>query len=187
MQHPGLVRRVQPGERGEDDRARLLARDAVAVETAVHRPAVEAFHDQQVLASGADVVVDRHDVRVVEAGQNARLAVEKLAARLVVEDVPRQLLDRDAAAERAVDPGEDDAHPAFADGAADVVLRQRGDDLGRCAHPVNSSAAPSGISSGSSIPRKLLEAEFAACQFHNGSINPQLAAPAPCDEKHCGK
>ena len=144
MQHPGLVRCVQPGERGEDDRARLLARDAVAVETAVHRPAVEAFHDQQVLASGADVVVDRHDVRMVEAGQDPRLAVEKLAARLVVEDVPRQLLDRDAAAERAVDPGEDDAHPAFADGAADVVLRQRGDDLGRCAHPVNSSVTGSG-------------------------------------------
>lgn len=130
MQHPGLVRRVQTGQRRQHDPAGLLRGQAVAGEPRPDRAAVEPFHHQQVLALLPDVVVDGHDVRVVEAGQQPRLVLEALAHPRVFRHRVRQPFDRHGTPQLTVHTAVDDTHAALADLLTDGVLRQRGDHTG---------------------------------------------------------
>ena len=81
----------------------------------------ELHGDVELLAMLADLV-HRHDVRVVDRGRDARLALEARAGRLVVRDLRRHHLQRDLAPQ--VDPARavDDAHPATADHVLDAEV-----------------------------------------------------------------
>ena len=68
--------------------------------------------------------VDRRDVRVVERGEQVRLAPEAAEPLGVVRHLRRQHLDRDVAPERRVGGAVDLAHAAGADGRRDPVVRQ---------------------------------------------------------------
>ena len=59
--------------------------------------------------------VDRGDVRVVEGGEEVRLALEAAEALGVLRDLGRQHLDRDVAAEVRVGGAVDLAHAAGAE------------------------------------------------------------------------
>ena len=80
----------------------------------------EAHRDEEraVLLAG---LVDGHDVRVLERGRHARLALEAPAELRVGRELGHDDLQRHAAAEPAVGGEVDDAHAAAPDLALDVV------------------------------------------------------------------
>ena len=83
-------------------------------------PVDEAHRDEEraVLLAG---LVDRDDVRVLEGGRDARLALEALAELRVGRELGHDDLQRHAAAEATVGRKVDDAHAAAPDFALDVV------------------------------------------------------------------
>jgi hypothetical protein len=64
---------------------------------------------------------DGDDMRMIQRGQRAGLVPESAEAVVVSLKRVRQELDGDLAAELLVEGGVDDAHPAFANAAADSI------------------------------------------------------------------
>ena len=75
-------------------------------------------------------LVDRHDVGVVQLGRGAGLAAEPLADRPVAGRLPRQNLQRHAAAQRDLLGLVDHAHAAAADLAHDPVIAELSEKRG---------------------------------------------------------
>jgi hypothetical protein len=91
-----------------------VQRERAALEPGRQRVALHQFHDQVV---GPDVV-EGADVRMVQGGYRARLALEPLAELLLCG------LDRDGAAQSRVDRAKHVAHAAFAELVFDAVWTQ---------------------------------------------------------------
>ena len=122
---------LQRGAAGHHDRAGGGRREAGGGEAIPDGAARELLHHDEAEALALDVVEDRDDVRVGQAGQGARLGGEALAHLGLRRERRRQLLDGDAAVEAPVATEVDDAHAAAPDLALDVVV---GDRLGDPPH-----------------------------------------------------
>ena len=129
-----LVRRPERvGERGGNldeprDRQRSLGDDEV------ERPALDELHGQEVDAARLLHRVDRHDVRVVQRGHRAGLALESLEPFRARRHLRRQHLESHVAAELRVPRAVHLSHPARADRREDLVGPEAG--AGRKCHRV---------------------------------------------------
>jgi hypothetical protein len=92
----------------------VVERQGPIADAVLQRLAVEQFHDQEPLTVVLADVEERADVRVVERGGDARLALEAVHRLLIARQLRRQDLDRDLPAEARVLGAIDDAHPAAA-------------------------------------------------------------------------
>ena len=115
------VGRLEAGQAGQHHGAGAAGGEAVRGEPAPDRPAGEQLHHEQAEPVLFDEVVDRHDVRVVEGGQEPRLHREAGADRLVGGEGTGQLFNRHVAPELAVLAGQDDAPAAPSQLATDLV------------------------------------------------------------------
>ena len=75
-----------------------------------------------------DEVVDRDDVRMIQRREHPRLGEKTGTYCRIGAEGPRELLDRDHAAELSMAAGEHDAAWTVTQLTADLVGRQRGDD-----------------------------------------------------------
>ncbi len=125
VEHAPLVRELETGAGGEHRGARGRHGDPLTGEAVPERAARERFHHEQTEALALDVVVHRHDVRVREGSERARLLAEAVAHVFVGGERGRQLLDGDVTLELAVMPGQHHAHRAAPELAADLVARKR--------------------------------------------------------------
>ena len=107
------------------DLERLVDGDGAAREALLEVLALDQLEGEEGLAVRLLEPVDRGDVRVVERGEEVRLALEAREALGVLRHLRRQHLDRDVAAEVRVGGAVDLAHPAGAEGGGDPVVRQR--------------------------------------------------------------
>ncbi len=111
------------------DRDRPPARDVpLAAQHRLEVHAVDEPHRDEQAAVRLARVVDRNDVRVVEACGEARLAQETLAEALVVRELLDEQLEGDGALEAHVLRPVDLAHATASDESADLVA---GDDVSR--------------------------------------------------------
>jgi hypothetical protein len=101
--------------RGVRDREALLGLEQLADRGAVHA----AHDDVEHLVLVAAHLVDRHDVRVLEPGDGARLAHEALRERRGGSEAEVDDLDRDVALERRVANAEHGGKATFAQEGAD--------------------------------------------------------------------
>src|SRR6185503_908101 len=86
---------------------------------------LEVLHDDVRPAVLVRVDVDHaHDVRALQPGRGARLALEPRDDVSLLRQVAVEHLDRDALIELRVDGLEHRRHPAFADDALDDVLAE---------------------------------------------------------------
>ena len=128
-----IVRVLQAGRGHRDDLAHLRDREDLAQllrslgDGAKARP-VDELHRDEVVPVGLAQVVDADDVRVVEAGGEARLVEEHLHELPVAGEVRKDALEADQLLEagcaglpRQVDLG----HPAGGDELDELVLAQR--------------------------------------------------------------
>ena len=103
-----------------------VERQRAARELVLQRPAVEQFHDDELLAVVLADVVDRADVRVVERRGDARLAAEAVERFGVGGEIGGQELQRDLAAEADVLGAVDHAHAAGAEPLENLVMGDNG-------------------------------------------------------------
>ncbi len=119
-----VVERLQ-GLAEHADVHRERERVALLPEDARERDALEIVHDHEVtLTLGADLV-RLHDVRVVQAGREARLLQEHLEEARVLDELRLQLLDHEKLAEtrRAGRHGQgDDSHASAGDFRHELIL-----------------------------------------------------------------
>ena len=105
---------------------RLLERQRSLLEAVGERLAREVLHHQEGRTVVLADVVERADVRVVQAGDGLRFALEAGAAVRVGADLGREDLDGDGAVEAGVAGLVDLAHAAGADGGEDLVRAEAG-------------------------------------------------------------
>ena len=98
--------------------------EADVVEHLVERGAVDEVHREVVPPVDDPDIVDVDDVRVVEVGRRAGLALEPLDGLLRPLFLVEEHLDRDLALELRVLRAVDDAHPAAAQLGDDVVAAE---------------------------------------------------------------
>src|SRR5439155_368418 len=108
-----------------DDLVDLEARGARVV---LERLALEALHDDVVLALVLTDVVDGADARVVERGGGAGLPLEALHRVRILRHLERKELERDTAAQAQVLGLVNDAHAAPAQLLEDAVVRDGSPD-----------------------------------------------------------
>ena len=102
------------------------AEHAIACNVAEIRSLDELHHEKRGLTVLA-VVVEAHNVLVLEGSENPRLACES-TSKLEIFGNPRvEQLDRDVTAQAPVAGAPDRAHPTFADAGAKLVAA--GDDV----------------------------------------------------------
>src|SRR5438270_62718 len=90
------------------------------------RPVANERHGEKRVAVHDLEVVDRQDVGMVELGQGLGLRLEAFDEAFVLEQLGRQRLQSDLAAERLLDGAVDDGHAAPAEALDDLVLAQPG-------------------------------------------------------------
>ena len=90
------------------------------------RLAFEILHHQEVGVTLLADVMERADVRMVQAGDRLRLTLEALSEIRIVGDMRREHLDGDGALEPRVGGLVDLAHAAGADEGRDVVAAESG-------------------------------------------------------------
>ena len=116
--------RVSVGERGGDRRAvppRLVPVERPTADDGVQRVALDELHHEHRLAVVLEHVVEPDDVRVLEARERRRLALEALAQLGVVGDPRVQDLERDVTAQPLVAYPPDDAHASPPDLLAEAI------------------------------------------------------------------
>ena len=102
----------------------FLHREAGPREALDERLSVEILHDEEVGAVVAPDVVQCADVRMIQRGHGARLALEALAGLRVVGDVGGQNFDSNIAVEPRVARFVDLAHPAGPESRANRIRSQ---------------------------------------------------------------
>ncbi len=112
VDHALPVRGAQGVRDLRGDRQRLLQRQRPFLQALRERLPGEVLHHEEHLALVIADVVERADVRVVQAGDGLRLALEASAAFGVGTEFGQQNLDRDRAVEPRVAGLVDLAHPA---------------------------------------------------------------------------
>src|SRR6185369_3365861 len=108
---------------------RFVERQRAPRQSGRQRFAVQVLHDQELEIVLAADVVQRADVRMVEARDRARLALEALAAVRLPGGIGRQHLDRDDARDAGVESAIHLAHAATAKERDDLVRSQPGAGL----------------------------------------------------------
>ncbi len=119
------VRGLQRRRGRQAQRAGGLRGDRAGRQPLAQGAAGEQLHDEQTAASMLDVVMDAHDVRVVEFGQDAGLGEEAGPQVRVVGRV-EQHLDRDVAADQPMTAAEDQPVATAAEFAFDLVAGESG-------------------------------------------------------------
>ena len=125
MHQPALVRGVERAGHLADHRhgtERLEA--AVLGDHRAQVGSLDVAHRDEQQAVDLARLVERDDVRVVDGGREARLAVETGAERLVLHELGSEHLQRDLAPEAQVLGPVHDTHAAAADDGLDAVARQ---------------------------------------------------------------
>ena len=180
-----LVRRGERvGERGGDldepgDRQGTLGDEKV------ERLALDQLHRQEVDAAGLLDRVDRDDVRVIERGDGAGLALEPLQPLRARGHLGRQHFESDVAAEPRVPRAVDLAHPARADRRDDLVGAEAGAgrQCHRAAQRLQRESRPGGRWGGEChfAPRELLEPRVPAKRVEIG-VDPRATPARGCTE-----
>ncbi len=125
MDDASLVGRLQGLGDLERDPEGLLDRQGAAGDPLLQRLALDQLHDQEVDAVRLLHLVDAGDVGMVQGGQNLGLALEAGEALRILRERLRQHLDRHPPAQLRVLGLEDLAHPALAELAGDLELKER--------------------------------------------------------------
>src|SRR5258708_1179009 len=117
MDDAGLMRSLDTLEHlPEPLRSRLRVKLACAREFQAQRGAANKLHHQVgSFRSDAAVVIDRDDVRMIQAGRGLRLALKAPQRSPVAEHVTEHDLDRDLAIQAQIGRFVNRAHPATAD------------------------------------------------------------------------
>jgi hypothetical protein len=119
------------GHRLQQGAQRLDVEPTVALEHRAEVLAVDEAHRQVEHAVRVARVVDRDDVRVLQAGRDGGLPLEAVAVLPVGGERRGEHLEGDRAAQLEVAGAVDDAHTAFADEGVDAVARQHAPDPSR--------------------------------------------------------
>ena len=88
------------------------------------RLAFHQFHDDKLLAVVLFEPMECGDVRVIDLGEEFGFSLEPRESFLVLHEFLRKDFDGDVASELGVSRPIDLAHPAFADGLKDLVMRE---------------------------------------------------------------
>ena len=120
MDDAALMREADTGEDLPDDLHRLGRRQP-ALDQVLERCAIDVLHRDPVAALVLAAVVDRDDVRVLEAGRGLRLAAESLDELLVGAEALMKELEGDSASQHLVVGRPHVRHPAGADPADQPV------------------------------------------------------------------
>ena len=120
VHHALAMRFVQRLGELDADAERLFERERAFFQSLGKRLALEQLHDDEVDTVLATDVVERADVRMVQARDRARLLLEALLELGVIGKMRRQHLDGDGAIEPCVPGFVDLAHTAGADGREDL-------------------------------------------------------------------
>ncbi len=103
---------------------KLFFRQRAGFNALLQRAALEQFHHHERVPVLLADVVDRADVRVVQRGRRARLALEAFLGVRVTEELLGQHLDRNLPAQPRVLGQVNLAHPALTDLLRDAVVQQ---------------------------------------------------------------
>jgi hypothetical protein len=128
---PFLVRRLERFGDLPRDRQSLAHRQRAAPQALGEVLALHELEDEERRALGLLDAVDGGDARVVERGEQLRLAPEAGEALRVAGHLGREHLDRHVARELRVGGAVDLAHPTRADRGGDTVVRERAADQAR--------------------------------------------------------
>ena len=125
VHHALVVRRLQRrGDLGGNGQRVVQVQRAPAGDPRFQRLALQKLHRQEVHVFQLVQPVDRRDVRVVERGQQPRLALEPRQPLGVGAEGVGQDLDRDLAVERRIHGLPDHAHGSAADLFDQTVVQQ---------------------------------------------------------------
>ena len=120
------VRLVEGVRNLDSDLQRLIERQRPLLQPLGQRVALEILHDQEVGALVLAHVVQRANVRVIQAGDGLRLALEPLLEVGVCGDMRGEDFDGDGAVQAGVAGFVHLAHAARAEGGEDFVGAERG-------------------------------------------------------------
>src|SRR3990172_581902 len=121
----------------EDQRGAVERQSAASLEHVFERAAFDVFHHDECETLGLAIVVDGHNVRMIELGDGARFALEALAELGILGEVRRENFDSDVALQAGLVGFVDARHAAFAQKLKDFVLAECAAD--QIVHDVASS------------------------------------------------
>ena len=122
MDDPRGVGRAHRGQDIERDRPHFVERERPGPHPVAQRRPRQAFHDDERLAVVGDAgVVDRDDVRVMQAGGDPGLVLEPRLEVVGGHAAGPHDLDGDVALEAVIEPRMDVGHPALTDQVAQLI------------------------------------------------------------------
>jgi hypothetical protein len=121
MHDAALVRRLDRFRDLPGDRQRLVEGERACAQPLLERRPVDELEDEREDAVRLLDAVDRRDVRVVERGEQLRLALEAGEPLRVGANRLRQHLDRHLAPQARVARAVDLTHPPGAEGSEDLI------------------------------------------------------------------
>jgi len=133
VDHAALVGRLQRLGDLQRGPQRLLTGHRAARKLLGEIFALDELHGQEARAPVLMDAIDAGDVRMVERGEEPRLALEAGQPVGIAGEEVRQQLDRDLAVQRGVHRLPDGPHPPLADLLGEPVVQQR--FLGCVSHP----------------------------------------------------
>ena len=128
------VGRGQSVRRLVDDRGQSLRIERAVLEKLPQIGSLDVSHRDEEDVVGLRCLVDRDDVRMVEAGSEPGLAHETLTEGLVLAELWREQLQRDLALEHDVLRPIDDAHAAVPEQSIEAITRKLSTDTGNPTH-----------------------------------------------------
>ena len=126
MNHPRLVRGLQRVSDLLRNRQRVFDWYRALRDTVGERRALDQLQDKRMRALGFFDAVDGGDIRVVEAGENLRLAPKPGKAVRVIGEGVREDLQGDLTVELGVSRLPDLPHAALADEGGDIIVPEAG-------------------------------------------------------------
>ena len=127
----GLVRLGEPARDLGRDFEGLLDGERAGFQQLPQRPAVDQLHGQVRRGLRLADLEDRDDVGMIQRGRGARLEREAREPFLILEELLRQHLQRDLAAEPRVERAVDLSHPAHTEPVDDLEGTEHGSGLER--------------------------------------------------------
>jgi len=128
MHEAGRVRRLERRGRLAHHSERVLRRARPGASPLPERLPVDKLHRHVERALGLAEIVDHDNVGVIEGRGGARFVEQAFPARVVVRELGRKHLDREASSENRILGQEDATHPALPDRLQDPVPSHRSPD-----------------------------------------------------------